>query len=292
MFWSRFGKPLQEPVRPDGTQYLSGSEWEYEDARQAGVPILLFRRTEDPQVSLRDREVSERRQQLERVDQFFERFAGPVGSRTGSFISYTTASQFRVVFKRVAEGALRQLLELGEQRHSPSAQTRIDMLSRNYEKTLDRLGAGYLVENVVKVETVIIVVGSAIIAELLDRPLAEKIRGEIDDMGKSEFQRAVIITDVAWYREANQLAENAVIAVGGPTVNDLTGELEWIRRESGESDERRRAGGASELILKNKHGRPQLALWGEEAVDTKKVVEQFLRSSKKLQHFLEQCWRG
>ncbi len=53
IFWSRMGTPLPaEYTKPDGSPYLSGSEWEYRDAVQAaeqtGRPkVLVYRRTEE-----------------------------------------------------------------------------------------------------------------------------------------------------------------------------------------------------------------------------------------------------
>ena len=53
IFWSRMGTPLpEEYVKDDGARpYLSGTEWEYLDAKRAaegaGRPkILVYRRTE------------------------------------------------------------------------------------------------------------------------------------------------------------------------------------------------------------------------------------------------------
>src|SRR5262245_7731774 len=40
----RMGTPLDER-KPDGSRYRSGTEWEFEDARRAGRPILLYHRT-------------------------------------------------------------------------------------------------------------------------------------------------------------------------------------------------------------------------------------------------------
>ena len=53
IFWSRIGTPLPADwKKPDGSQYLSGTEWEYlnalEAAERQGKPeILVYRRTEE-----------------------------------------------------------------------------------------------------------------------------------------------------------------------------------------------------------------------------------------------------
>src|SRR5512143_79083 len=53
ILWSRMGTPLPESMRkPDGSPYLSGTEWEYEDAVNARPPplVLVYRRTTRVQI--------------------------------------------------------------------------------------------------------------------------------------------------------------------------------------------------------------------------------------------------
>src|SRR5262245_25893589 len=58
ILWARMGTPLESPLRADGRPYLSGTEWEFEDAcrdaERSGRTLLVYRCTRDPQVSLRD----------------------------------------------------------------------------------------------------------------------------------------------------------------------------------------------------------------------------------------------
>src|SRR5690606_13826185 len=58
LFWTRMGTPLPYPQyqKPDGSQYDSGTEWEFHDAllsnQNQGKPdIFLYRRTERPLLS-------------------------------------------------------------------------------------------------------------------------------------------------------------------------------------------------------------------------------------------------
>jgi hypothetical protein len=124
MLWSRFGTPLKHPVRPDGSQYLSGTEWEYEDAHDANVRILVFRCLDDPLASLRDPDVAERQRQLGLVDAFFERL---VSGGTGGFTSYKK-EEFESKFKRIVESALRQFLET--EPSGPSGEPADDIIKR------------------------------------------------------------------------------------------------------------------------------------------------------------------
>ena len=59
ILWSRMGTPLPDNLRkPNGEPYLSGTEWEYEDAvnspQQPRPQVLVYRRTEEPKIGLRD----------------------------------------------------------------------------------------------------------------------------------------------------------------------------------------------------------------------------------------------
>ena len=109
VLWSRMGTPLPPEIPRarrvpslDGTpwaeRYLSGTEWEYEDAlaspNEPKPATLVYRRTEDPSVQLNDPDLEQKREQYARVKQFFHRFCNPDGSLAGGFDTYATPSQF------------------------------------------------------------------------------------------------------------------------------------------------------------------------------------------------------
>ncbi|MCP3870690.1 MAG: SUMF1/EgtB/PvdO family nonheme iron enzyme [Gammaproteobacteria bacterium] len=83
IFWSRMGTPLPPGyTKPDGSTYLSGTEWEYFDAvhgsHQAGRPIiLLYRRTEAPCIALDDPLFQEKELQWQSVQTFFASLTNP-----------------------------------------------------------------------------------------------------------------------------------------------------------------------------------------------------------------------
>jgi hypothetical protein len=65
VLWSRMGTPLPDSVRkPSRKPYLSGTEWEYEDAvnspQQPRPDVLIYRRTEEPKIGLRDPQKKEK----------------------------------------------------------------------------------------------------------------------------------------------------------------------------------------------------------------------------------------
>src|SRR6516225_10384495 len=85
ILWARMGTPLPETIRKrDGERYLSGTEWEYLDALNSPCKrkpeVLVYRRTEEPMISIRDPKKKEKEEQFERVEAFFARFGNTDGS--------------------------------------------------------------------------------------------------------------------------------------------------------------------------------------------------------------------
>jgi hypothetical protein len=111
ILWARFGTPLLEPLKEDGSRYLSGTEWEFCDALAHKVPTLIYRRTEEPTVTLRDAQYAEKKKQLELVDAFFNQFKLLDGSFTGGYTEYENAATFEHQFKSTVENLIRQLIE-------------------------------------------------------------------------------------------------------------------------------------------------------------------------------------
>lgn len=102
ILWSRIGSPMPDTIaRPDGTQYESGTAYEFEDAmrsfRETGSPqMLMYRKTSAPMVDLTDRDaVMDRLDQLESLDRYIERwFRGADGSYLGAFHEFAEQEQF------------------------------------------------------------------------------------------------------------------------------------------------------------------------------------------------------
>ena len=74
IFWGRMGTPLAAPRKADGSRYLSGTEYEFDDARNAGKRTLLYRRTAKVLIDADDPAYEDKRKQKRLVDQFFEQF--------------------------------------------------------------------------------------------------------------------------------------------------------------------------------------------------------------------------
>ncbi|ETX08084.1 nSTAND1 domain-containing NTPase [Candidatus Entotheonella palauensis] len=111
ILWSRMGTPLPDTFRKsNGDPYLSGTEWEFENALHAELQpeILVYRRTEDPPFTMRDPERDAKIEQFDRVERFFnETFTGDSGSITGGVNAYDTPTDF----KEKLETHLRELVE-------------------------------------------------------------------------------------------------------------------------------------------------------------------------------------
>jgi hypothetical protein len=105
ILWSRMGTPLPDDFhKANGTRYLSGIEWEYEDAYNATPrpDIVVFRRTEEVRIALSDHQSREVQfAQLDLVDQFFARFIAPEGRFSGGFYVYVSPLQFRAQLRDV-----------------------------------------------------------------------------------------------------------------------------------------------------------------------------------------------
>jgi hypothetical protein len=99
VLWSRLGTHLDVGAfrKPDGKPYLSGTEWEFEDAikSQPQPEVFVYRRTEVPQIALDDPDWAEKRRQYKLVKQFFKRFKNSDKSFRGSWKSYDTATSFQ-----------------------------------------------------------------------------------------------------------------------------------------------------------------------------------------------------
>jgi CheY-like chemotaxis protein len=97
ILWSRIGSPLPKTItRPDGSQFESGTAYEFEDAmagsREHGSPqMLMYRKTASPLVPLDDRQtLMDRLDQRERLDAYVAKwFRGTDGSYVGAFHEFS-----------------------------------------------------------------------------------------------------------------------------------------------------------------------------------------------------------
>lgn len=169
------------------------------------------------------------------------------------------------------------------------------MSNPKYDTDILKVDVTWNVGAVIDLETVIIVVGILIVSELLDRPVAEKLRDRIDEEGGIyPNRRGVILSDKAWYAEKALLKNNPVISIGGPKANLLSDEFDkWI--PTGPSGEGKYsqpgAKGRTGFFRRNVFQLPQVGLWGESAAESRKAVEYYMGNPSGLSEFLQMCWK-
>jgi hypothetical protein len=169
------------------------------------------------------------------------------------------------------------------------------MSNPRYEDDSRRLEPVYDRDAVINMETIILVVGVWIFAELLDRTFAEVLRNQINKIGRVEeypFRRAIILTDAAWFADKD-IANNPVIAIGGPAVNRLSAEFDKWQAPPGSAEGKYPISGDHLLtgfFRKNARGLPQVALWGKTSRETKEAVEYYTQAEKGLAEFCRLVW--
>ena len=117
ILWSRLGTPLPPRyTRPeDGSPYLSGTEFEYDDAlrahREKQKPdILVYRREQEITLKPGDPALEEKIEQWERVKTFFSRFSTEKGALIGGVNLYESPSHFSEKFENHLRQLARELL--------------------------------------------------------------------------------------------------------------------------------------------------------------------------------------
>lgn len=111
ILWARMGTQLPDAFghKPDGTPYLSGTEWEFLDAVQGNPKpqILVYRRSERPALDPADPDAMAKIEQFRRVETFFQTsFRNTDGSLKGAFTTYETPQAFRDRLRQDLEACL------------------------------------------------------------------------------------------------------------------------------------------------------------------------------------------
>lgn len=118
IFWARMGTPLPYPSyqKPNGDPYLSGTEWEYEDAMNAvlqrGYPkLLVYRRTDKVMIDLNQPDFLAQYEQHQHVKRFFEKFHDPLtGAILQGYNQYEKPNDFQNDFAIHLRAIVRSLL--------------------------------------------------------------------------------------------------------------------------------------------------------------------------------------
>jgi formylglycine-generating enzyme required for sulfatase activity len=118
ILWSRIGTQLPGDfdLKPDGTPYLSGTEWEYLNALKGfranrRPAVWVYRRNGAPNPDLDDPNYDSIVQQWSKLKQFFAAFTNPDGTLAGGINPYETPDNFRQQFEHHLRDRLDKLLE-------------------------------------------------------------------------------------------------------------------------------------------------------------------------------------
>jgi len=132
-------------------------------------------------------------------------------------------------------------------------------------------------------ETVVLVTGSSITSEERDRPLAYRLKAEIDRRGVGHaYRRAVVVADL-WYLDNRIFHLNPTIAIGGPGANDAAQEFAVLPTVHSVDDQI--------FIQLDFDGElKRAALWGANAAGTSAAVDAFIAGGY-LDDLLARIWR-
>lgn len=119
ILWARIGTPLaiEQLARPDGSQYMSGTEYEFERARAAfeqnsKPDILCYLKTAEVRMSLKDREARALQvAELDAVSEFVDKwFRNPDGTFRSAFYNFEKSVQFEELIEAHLRDWIRQRL--------------------------------------------------------------------------------------------------------------------------------------------------------------------------------------
>jgi pyrimidine deaminase RibD-like protein len=162
------------------------------------------------------------------------------------------------------------------------------LINPRFEDDLARLDGSFKVEAIASSDTVFIIPGHTIFAEVLDRYTCGQLREAIDIHGQGHpFKRAIIVSAETW-KYSNWLTEKCpAISIGGPGPNEIT--KEWLDAAKVKGVQPFPIGSGHVIYLSEP--RPRAALYGPLAADTKAAVERYIADPRGLKEFLANCWR-
>ena len=123
ILWARMGTPLpqDEFSRPDGSQYTSGTEYEFERARDAherrdAPEILCYLKTAEVRLSMKDRELrAQQVAELDAVSQFVDKwFRNADGTFKSAFYNFEKTVQFEELLEVHMRDWIRERLKAAE----------------------------------------------------------------------------------------------------------------------------------------------------------------------------------
>jgi hypothetical protein len=133
-------------------------------------------------------------------------------------------------------------------------------------------------------ETVVLVTGSSVSSEERDRPLAYRLKAEIDRRGAGHAYRRAVVVGELWYLDNRIFQLNPTIAIGGPGANGVAQEFSAVLPTVYKDEEQVFVQVDFEGELK------RAALWGVNAALTATAVDVFATRGY-LDDLLGRIWR-
>ena len=133
-------------------------------------------------------------------------------------------------------------------------------------------------------ETILIVTGSDLPAEMNDRPTAYALKREIDRLGEGRPWREAVVVSDRWFADHRVFHLCSTIVIGGPGVNAVAAALINELPALVAREERVFVQGAWDSETK------RVSLWGADRAATSEAVVVFLREGYCAQ-FLNSAWR-
>jgi hypothetical protein len=133
-------------------------------------------------------------------------------------------------------------------------------------------------------ETILIVTGSDIPAEMNDRPSAYWLKAEIDRLGGGATYRTAVVVSDRWYGDNRLFHLCPTIAVGGPGVNAVAAALVDELPMKAQREERVFVQGSWDGEVR------RASLWGADRAATAHAVELFVREGY-CQDFVHRAWK-
>ena len=133
-------------------------------------------------------------------------------------------------------------------------------------------------------ETILIVTGSDIPAEMHDRPVAYALKNEIDRLGAGATWRGAVVVGDRWYADNRLFHLCSTVIIGGPGVNAVAAALVDELPMLTTIDERVFLQGAWDGEMK------RVSLWGLDRSSTAQAVETFVRDGH-CTRFLTAAWK-
>jgi hypothetical protein len=110
LLWGRMGTPLAEK-KADGTPYLSGTEWEFENAIRSNKPVFVYRRSEKLLLDPEDPKFDDKLTQKRRVDSFFSALVDEHGAIRHSFATYASTDDLLNRLRNDVEQLVKALID-------------------------------------------------------------------------------------------------------------------------------------------------------------------------------------